>query len=362
VKAQSRLLNTALWIGVTVVVFHLLYLGQRLLIPLIVAVLLVFLIHTLANAIQRIPRIGRFLPRMLCFAAAIVIILATSGFVGAMIIDNVTDAVVRAPGYQARIDSVIADVAARFDVEDTPTLSELLGGMNFSSMLRSFATAVTALVSSAGIIIVYVLFLLFEVRVFMRKLDRIFTEREQRAAVEGILENCGRDIRTYIGIKSLVSLITGLLSYLVLIGAGVDLAEFWAILIFLLNFIPTIGSIIGVIFPSLLTLVQFDSMRPFVVVTSLLIAIQFTIGNVIEPRITGRSLNLSPIVILLSLGLWGSVWGIPGMFMAVPITVIIMIFLKYFPNTRWIAVLLSSDGDIGPARIPGNHDAIGERA
>jgi predicted PurR-regulated permease PerM len=127
---------------------------------------------------------------------------------------------------------------------------------------------------------------------------------------------------------------------------GVDFASFWAVLIFLLNFIPTIGSIIATLFPSLLTLIQFDTMGPFVVTISVLTSLQFCIGSLLEPRLMGQRLNLSPIVILLSLGLWGSLWGIPGMFLCVPITVIIMIICSYFPASRPIAILLSGNGQI----------------
>jgi predicted PurR-regulated permease PerM len=154
------------------------------------------------------------------------------------------------------------------------------------------------------------------------------------------------DIRSYVGIKVLTSAATGLLSFLVLNLVGVDFASFWAVLIFLLNFIPTIGSIIATAFPSLLTLVQFDTLGPFIITISVLGAIQFCIGSLIEPKLMGNRLNLSPIVILLSLGLWGSVWGIPGMFLCVPITVIMMIVCSYFPGTRPIAVLLSKDGRV----------------
>ena len=139
---------------------------------------------------------------------------------------------------------------------------------------------------------------------------------------------------------------TGLISYLVLKVVGVDFASFWAVLIFLLNFIPTIGSIIATLFPSLLTLVQFPTLGPFIATISVLTAVQFCIGSLLEPRLMGNRLNLSPIVILLSLGLWGSVWGIPGMFLCVPITVIIMIICSYFPGTRPLAILLSGNGKV----------------
>ncbi|MDP4880420.1 MAG: AI-2E family transporter, partial [Opitutales bacterium] len=95
-----------------------------------------------------------------------------------------------------------------------------------------------------------------------------------------------------------------------------------------------------------LTLVQFDTLGPFIITASVLTALQFCIGSLLEPKLMGNRLNLSPIVILLSLGLWGSIWGIPGMFLCVPITVIIMIICSYFPSSRPVAILLSGNGEL----------------
>jgi len=136
------------------------------------------------------------------------------------------------------------------------------------------------------------------------------------------------------------------LSYIFMKVVGVDFAEFWAVLIFLLNFIPTIGSIVATIFPSLITLVQFESYTPFFVVLGGVTAIQVCVGNILEPRLMGNSLNLSPLVILLNLSLWGLIWGIPGMFLCVPFLVISAIVFSHVPQTRSIAILLSRDGQI----------------
>jgi AI-2 transport protein TqsA len=163
---------------------------------------------------------------------------------------------------------------------------------------------------------------------------------------ENIFKNVNKDVRKYIVIKSGASLATAALSYLVLFVAGVDFAALWGMLIFLLNFIPTVGSIVAVIPPTLLALVQFEGLSTFIIVLSSLIAIQVLIGNILEPRFAGRSLNLSPLVILLSLVFWGKILGIVGMFLCVPITVILNIILANFESTKSIAILLSANGKI----------------
>jgi predicted PurR-regulated permease PerM len=128
---------------------------------------------------------------------------------------------------------------------------------------------------------------------------------------------------------------------------GLDFAETWALLIFVLNYIPNIGSIIAVAFPAVLALVQFETLGPFVVLVLSMTAIQLVIGSVLEPMLMGKSLNMSPFAIILGLSFWGMLWGIVGMFLSVPILVTIMIVCAHVPSWRWVAILLSKDGRIG---------------
>jgi predicted PurR-regulated permease PerM len=128
---------------------------------------------------------------------------------------------------------------------------------------------------------------------------------------------------------------------------GLDFAIFWAFLIFLLNFIPNIGSLIATLFPSALALIQFENtFAPFLVILIGVGAIQLLVGNLIEPRMMGSSLNISSLAVILSLSLWGTIWGITGMVLCVPITVIMMIIFAQFPTTRPVAILLSENGQL----------------
>ena len=120
----------------------------------------------------------------------------------------------------------------------------------------------------------------------------------------------------------------------------------FTIIIFLLNYIPTDGSVIAIIFPLVLVIIQFGSFSSFLVVMVSLIAIQVAIGNILEPKLMAKSLNLSSLVIVLSLVIWGNIWGIVGMFLSIPIMVIINIVLSNFPKTRSLAIMLSSNGEI----------------
>ncbi|MEO0809204.1 MAG: AI-2E family transporter, partial [Pseudomonadota bacterium] len=149
-------------------------------------------------------------------------------------------------------------------------------------------------------------------------------------------------VRQYLFVKTVISLITAATSYAILRYLGLDFAETWALIIFFLNYIPSIGSALGVVFPALLALVQFDTITPFFVLAIGLTALQFSIGNILEPALMGRSLNLSPFVIIVSLAFWSTIWGVAGAFLAVPITAVIVILCREIKGCEWVAVLLSN--------------------
>ncbi len=141
-------------------------------------------------------------------------------------------------------------------------------------------------------------------------------------------------------------MLTSATSYAVLKTIGVDFAETWALIIFLLNYIPSIGAIIGVVFPALLALIQFDTFWQFLLITALLAGTQLIIGNILEPSLMGRTLNLSPFVVIASLAFWAMIWGIVGAFLSVPLTTALIIVCSHIPSLRWVAILLSADGRI----------------
>jgi predicted PurR-regulated permease PerM len=123
------------------------------------------------------------------------------------------------------------------------------------------------------------------------------------------------------------------------------------LVVFILNYIPVLGSFVGVVLPSLLVLVQFGSFGPFFVAVMLLSIVQVGIGNFLEPRLMGSSLNLSPLAIIVSLAVWGGLWGLAGMFLCVPLTVILVIICAHFEGTRPLAVLLSAHGQPDEAAV-----------
>jgi predicted PurR-regulated permease PerM len=192
-----------------------------------------------------------------------------------------------------------------------------------------FVTA-QSLILNAILVTLYVGFLLAERGHVGDKIAAMFPEGAQAAEMDRMLSAISDGIRRYIWIKSLISILTAALSYVVLRGVGVDFAETWALLIF----------------PTLLALVQFDTLVPFFSIAIGLTAIQLIIGNIVDPMLTGRSLNMSSFAIILLLAFWGTIWGVIGMFLSVPIMMLIMIICANVPSWRWVAILLSKDGRI----------------
>jgi len=135
------------------------------------------------------------------------------------------------------------------------------------------------------------------------------------------------------------------LAYFLMRIVGLDFAEFWALLLFILHFIPTIGIVVAVILPTLMAAVQFDNLGPCLVIGIGITAIAQLMGNIVEPNVMGETLNLSPLTVIIALIVWGSLWGIVGAFLCVPLTVILVIILSNFRSTRWVSILLSKTGE-----------------
>jgi predicted PurR-regulated permease PerM len=352
---SSRVVDMAALGGLGVLFFYVLVAGKELLVPLSIALMLWFLLNALARLMVRYSPGGAKLPHLVWMGAALVAVGFVSVFVFDLLAESLSGVSAAAPRYQENILRLADRGAAFFGLEKAPNFSSIAEGIDLKWAVRGVAGFVTTIVGNMGMILLYVIFLSLEQESFGRKLDALFPNAERRTNVRAMLEGMGHRIIDYVWIKTLVSLSTGVISFAILKAVGVDYAVFWGFVIFLLNFIPTIGSLLGVVFPSILALVQFPTVGPFVAVVVLLAVTQFTIGNVIEPKLMGGKLNLSPLVVILSLVLWGKLWGVPGMFLCVPLTVIAMLVMGNFECTRPLAILLSADGE-----VPFGEEVVGE--
>lgn len=244
------------------------------------------------------------------------------------------------PAYQARLQGEIAQIfnwlrGKGVNINDKGLLKLINPGTAmqvFAGTLDSFRKVLT----NGFMIILTVIFILLEVSGFPDKLRNAVGDRG--ASSEG-LDKIALSIKRYIAIKTLTSLATGVFVAVCLVIIGVDYPALWGLVAFLLNYIPSIGSIIAAVPAVILSFIQLGLGRTLFVIGAYLL-VNTIIGSIIEPRVMGRRVGLSTLVVFLSLVFWGWVLGPIGMLLSVPLTMIVKISLEQSEDTRWIAVLL----------------------
>ena len=338
--------NTAYFCIVAISIVTALIYGKSLLIPFIFALLLWFLSRKLRLTFNRIKFVNNFFPSWMKNSVSSLVILSLLVVISKILTSNINTLASASQNYDTNIGSIIESLSLYLSVDLVETLKVQLGNINFGNILSLIFNSLTELFGNLFMIIIYVLFIFLEEVNFHKKLLLAFSTKNKQYKISTVIDEIEASVTNYLGLKTLVSLSTGFLSYLVLLFIGIDAPIFWAFLITLLNYIPTIGSLIATVFPATYCLLQFGELYPFVLVLILVGLIQIIIGNILEPRLMGNSLNISSLATLITLSIWGSIWGITGMFLSVPISVILIIILSQFPSTRPVAIMLSDKGEI----------------
>lgn len=318
--------------------------ARSFLLPLAIAILIFSLLTAAIDSITRFQIMGVSPPFWL---ANIIVVSVTGVFILVIvgIIAGQVDAVfAAAPRYAERVQEIVADLFSWLGDDITTGLVNAIADIDVGFHARWVAGSAGYGLTTVMLIVIYIGFLMAERTHASQKFERLFSNPRRSQMVRGVVQSIGKSIRRYLLVKTIVSSLTGLLTYGALRVIGVDFAETWGLLAFFLNFIPNIGSIIAAALPTLASMVQFEHWTPVLVVLFGLGTLQFAIGNIIEPLLMGRTLNLSSFAIILSLTFWGGVWGIVGMFLAVPIMVMLMIVCAHIPPLRPLAILLSADG------------------
>lgn len=346
-----------IWIIATGVIIALLYLGRAILAPFALAVFLFLVMEGFARVID--ARLS-FMSQAASRAVSILGTLVGFGIFIGLLAQGVSQFSDQAGDYEEKINGLISDAYGIVNMGSAPTLTEIIFDERGQRFFATIAGALGDLSGDLVVILIYVAFLFLAQSAWSPKLDRIFRDKDRRDQVSEIGHAARRGIETYLWTQTVISVMITVLTYITLVALGVDNAIFLSGLIFVLNYIPTIGSIVAAFVPFLFALVQpdvpgwvpggaQDSYFFSVIVFAAVSFWQFMIGNFVQPRIMGDSLNISALVVLLSLAIWGAIWGIPGMFLSAPLTVLLMILCAQSATTRWIAVLLSADGDPGGA-------------
>ena len=332
----------ALWIVATGVIAAGLYFLREPLTQFAMALILWLAIDGLAETLdKRIP----FTPRWLALPIALVIVLGIITLIGLGIGSNIAAIAADHARYEFRLNQVLSQLYQALGAPGlAPTVRDLIAQLNPTRLAGQIGESLQNLVSSAIFTLIFLAFLFPAAGVMAHKLDLIFRDQARRAAAADVFARIRQSMERYLWVQTVMSLIITALTYVTLAIIGLENALFWSFLIFFLNYIPTIGSVVAVVLTTAVALVQFPTLGPVIAVAAGVSTWQFVIGNFVQPRMTSESLNLSAVVVLLALAIWGLMWGIVGAFLAAPMTVMIMIVLAQFPSTRWIAILLSADG------------------
>ncbi len=320
--------------------------GQNLLVPFLLALLLWFAMHSLKRNLDKISFVEKHFPSWLktFLSTGFIVILFIVVF--QVLSKNISELSNAIQTYNTNLDVVIPKINEKLNIDLTALIKKQMGDFDFGSILGSILSTLSGMIGNSFMIIIYALFILLEESNFSTKLKVLFKDENDYDEFTTVSREIETSIGSYFKLKTFVSLVTGLASYTALAWIGIDAPIFWAFLIFILNFIPTIGSLIGTLFPAIFALIQFGDINPFLWVLVIVGLIQVLVGNLLEPRIMGSSMNISPLVTIISLSVWGAIWGVVGMIISVPVTVIMIIVFSEFKKTRPIAILLSEKGQI----------------
>jgi AI-2 transport protein TqsA len=315
--------------------------------PLALAVFLAVMIDGFARVLHN--RL-KGLSRRAALPAAVILAISLFGGAAFVIADNATSFAAELATYGPRLNGILQRLGGIAGIEAPSTAGQLIEQLNPSRYLGDVARTLQNFTSTALFVLIYLGFILASRSGFERKIVGLFPVREERQRAVEAFHRIRDGVEQYLWVQTVTGLMLGVASWLAMMALGLHNALFWAFLIFIASYIPIVGGLVGIVAPPAFALIQFDGIWQAVVLLAVLQTIQFIVGNVIQPRMQGRSLNIDPVVVLLALGFWGAIWGVTGMFLSTPLTVMLMVILAQFQGTHWVAVLLSADGEPGRLR------------
>jgi len=350
-KVILILLATLVFLAVGMV----LRLLEAILLPLVIAVFLSQVFTPLMTTLRR-RRVPAAVSILLVLLSVSAVLLVFSWVVYSSV-ESFTAAL---PRYQARLSNLLAtltgNLAASFPGLESQVAhwkwQEALGLSTVTGFLAAGIGSFLLFFNDMFLVLLFLVFLLLGTESFPHKLRRAFAP-DVADRLGAVVQNVEAQVRKYLVTKTLVNLGNGILVAILMASFGVDFPLFWGFLTFLAHYIPNVGSVLSVGLPTIFLFLQFDSPAKALLVSVLNLALQVAIGNAIEPRVMGSSLDLSPLLVLLSLIFWGWLWGAWGMVLAVPMTSTIKILCENVESLRPLAVLMSASDAPDASDVPG---------
>lgn len=333
---------------ISILTIFILWVGRPILIPFFVAVFLWYLVNAIATYYRKILPFKNTNDCKHCglyctfnFISTLLSI-ATLGVVIALIATQIK------PMF-SELTAMLPDIQSKFVLFNeymSQSLHIKLDTPNITHIVGIIGSSVAGIAASITMIVIYMIFLFVEQSTFEQKIQKLFNTSIRAKKAHFILSSIDNNMKKYLFMKTVISAATGIFGYIWLRALGLEFAGIWAFLLFILNYIPTIGSIVACGLPILFALVVGGGLAVAIPVAIGLIGLQIIFGNILDPKLTGKTLNISTLAILINLVFWGLIWGPAGMFFSVPILVAVYVTAAQFNSTRWLAILLSADGNI----------------
>jgi len=317
----------------------LLRLAKPVFFPFFLAILLYFILSPILSGLMRLK-----IPRPLAVSLIIVTAFVLFYLLGVLFYSSGRAFAASLPDYNQRISSVLSSATEKLHLSkldwDPWMWSKTLDAGKVANFLLRSMNQVFSFFSTFILIFVFLIFMLAGRGKLKLKVEQAFSHH-RAAKINQVIDKIDRQVQKYLVIKTGIGFLSGLLTFCVLLAFGVDFALLFGFLTFLLNFIPSLGSIFSMGLASAVAAFQFGSLFPALWILLLLVGLDAVVSNVLEPKLMGQGLGLSPLVVLFSLFFWGWLWGIPGMILAVPIMAVIKIVCANIPALMPIAVIMS---------------------
>jgi len=338
----SRTIATAQIITGIAAAVALLHFLTSIIIPLVIAFVLAVLVNALVRFIQKgWPAAPAWAVSLL---AGVTVILTASAGIFAMA-QGVAGIVSQGPALISRLDSLTVELGRSLHLHEPLRLASIVGKVSISDVAAFLLSGMQGLFSGLLLMVVYFGFMLAGRKRIAAKVERAAGSSSRAKMINSTVARIEADIEIYVWVQTITGLILTAAATAVMLAVGLHNLLFWAVIFFLLTFIPNIGVTVGSIAPSLFALVQFNTIWQAIIIFAVIQIVATIVGNLIYPRLQAHTQNIDPVATLLSLAFWSWLWGLPGAFLAVPMTLMSMMVFSQFGSTKWVAAMLSNDGN-----------------
>ena len=322
--------------------FLIFYLGKFIFLPLFLALFFYLVIKSVTNKLlfSINSMVGVNLNKFNAMALMLITISIFAYFLWMILELNINAVLQKSNIYQVNFEKILLYLSKK-PFNSLIEKSELFSSLDMLTIFSNILNSLYSFVGNFAFVIIFIIFLIFEENHLKKKLDSVSKPSNIR-----ILNKINFDIFFYFQLKTITSFLTGIFTFLILFFLENDLAPAFGIISFFLNFIPFIGSLLSILLPFFFSVLQFLNFFEPALTFFLLLLIQIYIGNFLEPKLMGKTLNISPLVMIIFLTIMGKIWGIAGMFLSVPLLVISLIILRNMKSTKKIAIMLSEKGKL----------------